>query len=149
MDVQTHEGHQVHGRPPAVPPRSHDTLEDPVCGMPVTEQLAYRFEHRGRLYHFCSANCQATFVELVEPAQASPPPPEAGSIYTCPMHPGSRQDRTGNCPKCGTTLELLLPSLDDGEHPELKDLKRRFWWTLPLTLVVILLAMFGHSLGWF
>src|SRR5215208_2424160 len=27
--------------------------------------------------------------------------------------------------------------------------RRRFWWTLPLTAAVTLLAMFGHSLGWF
>ncbi len=25
----------------------------------------------------------------------------AGTIYTCPMHPEIRQDRPGNCPKCG------------------------------------------------
>ena len=29
------------------------------------------------------------------------------------------------------------------------DFRRRFWWTLPLTVVVALLAMFGHQLGWF
>jgi hypothetical protein len=35
------------------------------------------------------------------------------------------------------------------ENPELVDFKRRFWWTLPLTVVVTVLAMFGHRLGWF
>jgi P-type Cu+ transporter len=29
----------------------------------------------------------------------------------------------------------------------LKDFSRRFWWTLPLTVVVTALAMFGHRLG--
>jgi Cu+-exporting ATPase len=46
-------------------------------------------------------------------------------------------------------LEPELPSLDGEENPELVDFRRRFWWTLPLTLVVTALAMFGHQLGWF
>ena len=72
-----------------------------------------------------------------------------GTVYTCPMHPEIRQSQPGNCPKCGMTLEAVLPSLDDDENPELADFQRRFWWTLPLTVVVTVLAMFGHQLGWF
>lgn len=75
--------------------------------------------------------------------------PAAGTIYTCPMHPEIRQDHPGSCPKCGMTLEPVMPNLDDDENPELKDFNRRFWWTLPLTVVVTTLAMFGHQLGWF
>jgi len=62
------------------------------------------------------------------------------------MHPEIRQPTPGNCPKCGMTLEPLVPSLDDEENPELADLRRRFWWTLPLTVVATLMAMFGHRL---
>ena len=65
------------------------------------------------------------------------------------MHPEVRQDHPGNCPKCGMTLEPVLPTLDEDENPELADFRRRFWWTLPLTLVVTLLAMVGHRLQWF
>ena len=72
----------------------------------------------------------------------------AGTIYTCPMHPEIRQDHPGNCPKCGMTLEPLIP-LDEEDNSELIDFQRRFWWTLPLTIVVTVLAMFGHRLGWF
>lgn len=77
--------------------------------------------------------------------EASP----AGTIYTCPMHPEVRQDHPGNCPKCGMTLEPVLPALDEDENPELADFSRRFWWTLPLTVIVTLLAMVGHRLQWF
>jgi Cu+-exporting ATPase len=73
----------------------------------------------------------------------------AGTIYTCPMHPEVRQDHPGSCPKCGMTLEPLMPSLDEEENPELKDFSRRFWWTLPFTIVVTVLAMWGHRFGWF
>ncbi len=45
-------------------------------------------------------------------------------------------------------LEPLMPTLED-DNPELVDFSRRFWWTLPLTLIVTTLAMFGHQLGWF
>ncbi|PND31430.1 copper-translocating P-type ATPase [Achromobacter pulmonis] len=64
------------------------------------------------------------------------------------MHPEIRQDHPGNCPKCGMSLEPLIPleAKDDGE---LRDFQRRFWWTLPLTVAVTVLAMFGHRLGWF
>jgi Cu+-exporting ATPase len=64
------------------------------------------------------------------------------------MHPEIRQDHPGNCPKCGMTLEPLLPDLDDDDNPELRDFQRRFWWTLPLTVIVFVLAMLGHRLQW-
>ncbi|WP_439608479.1 copper-transporting P-type ATPase [Hydrogenophaga sp.] len=82
-------------------------------------------------------------------AGAGAQPQPGTTVYTCPMHPEIRQDHPGNCPKCGMTLEPVMPTLDVDENPELVDFQRRFWWTLPLTVVVTVLAMFGHSLGWF
>ncbi|MCU7369759.1 copper-translocating P-type ATPase [Paucibacter sp. O1-1] len=73
----------------------------------------------------------------------------SSTLYTCPMHPEIRQDHPGNCPKCGMTLEPVMPDLEADENPELVDFQRRFWWTLPLTVVVTLLAMLGHRLQWF
>lgn len=70
------------------------------------------------------------------------------TVYTCPMHPEVRQDHPGSCPKCGMTLEPVLPALDADENPELRDFQHRFWWTLPLTAMVFVLAMFGHRLQW-
>ncbi|PAU57353.1 hypothetical protein BZL43_15095 [Pseudomonas sp. PICF141] len=67
--------------------------------------------------------------------------------YTCPMHPEIRQRGPGTCPKCGMTLEPVLPELEDASNPELEDFSRRFWWTLPLTLAVTALAMGGHALN--
>jgi Cu+-exporting ATPase len=76
-------------------------------------------------------------------------PGRPATIYTCPMHPQIRQDHPGTCPICGMTLEPLLPSLEDDGNPELKDFSRRFWWSLPLTVAVAVLAMAGHRTGWF
>jgi Cu+-exporting ATPase len=42
-----------------------------------------------------------------------------------------------------------MPTLEEGDSPELVDFKRRFIWTLPLTIIVTVLAMLGHRLQWF
>ncbi|MDQ2991035.1 MAG: YHS domain-containing protein, partial [Pseudomonadota bacterium] len=105
--------------------------------------------HAGTDYHFCSAGCMTKFSadpqKYLNPREAAAPSPE-GTIFTCPMHPEIRQPKPGNCPKCGMALEPEMPSLDDAENPELVDFKRRFWWTLPLSLTVFVLAMFRHTL---
>jgi len=129
-------------------------LTDPVCGMKVNAGSAHHHEHQGEAYYFCSARCKSRFAEnpqkYLQPggADQQQAPIPAGSIYTCPMHPEIRQDHPGACPKCGMALELEMPSLEEEDNSELIDFKRRFWWTLPLTVVVFLLAMFGHAFGW-
>ena len=139
-------------------------LKDPVCGMTVTAQSPHQLAHDGRTFYFCSAKCQSKFaadplhyLSPAPPVAASPSPvslapkppsPADATIYTCPMHPEVRQDHPGNCPKCGMTLEPELPSLEDDENPELRDFQHRFWWTLPLTAIVFVLAMLGHRLQW-
>jgi len=73
----------------------------------------------------------------------------AAAEWTCPMHPEVVSDKPGNCPKCGMALEPKMPSLEAmDENPELTDFRHRFWWTLPLTIVVTVLAMFGHRYHW-
>jgi Cu+-exporting ATPase len=69
-----------------------------------------------------------------------------GAIYTCPMHPEIRRDRPENCPICGMALEPLMPVADDLENPELADFSRRFWWSLPFTVLVVVIAMAGHRI---
>ncbi|WP_260428103.1 heavy metal translocating P-type ATPase [Burkholderia sp. Bp8984] len=139
-----HDGQDKHARPT-------DPLRDPVCGMAVTDESRLRREHNGKWYAFCSQACLTKFEaapsRYVEPSTIEEPQalPE-GTVYTCPMHPEIRQDHPGQCPKCGMTLEPILPSVDEGENPELVDFRRRFWWTLPLTAIVFVLAMFGHRL---
>jgi len=130
-------------------------LRDPVCGMAVTERSQHQSAHMGRKFFFCGPKCKAKFDAnpmqyMSERMDVTAPLPAvaAGTVYTCPMHPEVRQDHPGNCPKCGMTLEPLLPELGDDDNPELRDFERRFWWTLPLTGIVFVLAMFGHRLQW-
>ena len=76
-------------------------------------------------------------------ALKSPPPP--GTLYTCPMDPEIVQEGPGTCPICGMALEPMMPSLDDGENPELTDFRRRFWWSLPLSVAVMALGMLAMT----
>jgi Cu+-exporting ATPase len=84
------------------------------------------------------------------PAVAAPVAPardeRPGTIYVCPMHPQVRRPAPGSCPICGMALEPLMPSLDDERNHELDDFSRRLGWTLPLTVLVVALAMAGHRM---
>ncbi len=152
------EGHQEHGHSHShghghASPSTSD-VQDPVCGMTVNPSSEYRQVLGEQTYYFCGPRCQATFAAnpgqfVGAGASATRVPPAAvGSIYTCPMHPEIRQDHPGSCPKCGMTLEPVLPSLEEDDNPELRDFARRFWWTLPLTAIVTAQAMLGHRLAW-
>ncbi|MBA5983660.1 YHS domain-containing protein, partial [Pseudomonas sp. MD195_PC81_125] len=141
-------------------PLNDDDLRDPVCGMAVTSSSKFGESYQGQKYQFCSLKCQEKFradperfssnVSSAESRVTTPEPAvQTGTEFTCPMHPEIRQPGPGNCPKCGMTLEPVIPALDEEENPELRDFARRFWWSLPLTVIVTLLAMAGHTLQLF
>ncbi len=73
-------------------------------------------------------------------------PPDAGAQveHTCPMHPQVRQMGPGSCPICGMALEPVVATADTGDSPELRDMTRRFWAGLALTVPVFALEMGGH-----
>ncbi len=56
------------------------------------------------------------------------------------MHPEIQQDHPGSCPKCGMALEPTNPAAE-GDDSELRDMTRRFWISLPLSLLTLVLAM--------
>ncbi|RPI12515.1 MAG: heavy metal translocating P-type ATPase [Lysobacterales bacterium] len=133
---------------------------DPVCGMTVGPSSPHRAERDGREYRFCSAGCRTRF--MAAPAQflgqqvpaasgagrtAATTDASGRTRYTCPMHPEVIRDRPGTCPFCGMALEPMMPSLLEEQNPELQDFRRRFWFTLPLTIGVLLVAMVGPQLG--
>jgi Cu+-exporting ATPase len=61
--------------------------------------------------------------------------------YTCPMHPEIVRDAPGNCPICGMALEPRTITLADEENHELKDMRRRFWVSVVLTIPVFAIGM--------
>jgi len=67
------------------------------------------------------------------------------------MCPDVESDRPGACPSCGMALELAMPTLEQGEDPELADMRRRFWIAAALTMPLVAAAMsgmVGGSPGW-
>lgn len=137
-----------------MPNSTKHLTKDPVCGMDVDPHTTQHCAtYAGKTNYFCSEKCQDKFVtspetylskEAQSPAPASAPP---GAIYTCPMHPEIRQEGSGDCPICGMALEPETVSANDGPSEELKDMTRRFWIGLVLTLPVFALEMGGHVLG--
>jgi len=124
---------------------------DPVCGMTVKPESPHETVLDGITHRFCSAKCKAKFE--ADPAHYLAPKPEPQLVskeelqreYTCPMHPEVRQFGPGSCPKCGMALEPVVPELEASEdNSEYLDFRRRFWGSLPLSIVVTLLAMAGH-----
>ncbi len=109
-------------------------LRDPVCGMAVTPPSKFSERYEGQTYQFCSLKCQEKFRADPDPYLENPsapehssqPKPQAGTEFTCPMHPEIRQSGPGICPKCGMTLEPVMPGLEEEENPEIKDFTRRF-----------------------
>jgi Cu+-exporting ATPase len=153
MSNHNENNHHEHGHDHPHYKHSSDenSLKDPVCGMTVTSQSKHSYSLKNITYYFCSNGCKEKFIGAPSKyldgglKDSESPASVAGTIYTCPMHPQIRQNQPGNCPICGMSLEPLLPELEEEENPELVDFQRRFWWTLPLTTVVTVLAMFGHK----
>ena len=141
--------------------------KDPVCGMtvdPANSQFIY--SHEGASIYFCSRSCLEKF--SVDPARYLNPTPVLVNIgglsarpkpiqaapkktnsneYFCPMCEGIVSDRPGICRKCGMALEPRLVTIEDGENPELTDMKFRLKWCLVFTIPLFLLAMSEVKLG--
>lgn len=115
--------------------RQRDPGHCPICGMNLVPADAPSSQHA----HHAHASHAATV-----PPKSPVAPPNKQVEYTCPMHPQIRQMGPGNCPICGMALEPVIASGETGESPELRDMTRRFWIGLVLTVPVFALEMGGH-----
>ncbi|MCC6977774.1 MAG: heavy metal translocating P-type ATPase [Candidatus Melainabacteria bacterium] len=123
-----------------------ETHIDPVCGMSVEPaSAAAEHTHGGKKYYFCAVRCRERFQadpqKFLDPDKRTVEQAPAGAKYICPMDPEVESDKPGTCPKCGMALEPMMPTLDEGENPELRDMLGRFWACLALTAPVFLLGM--------
>ena len=60
--------------------------------------------------------------------------------YTCPMHPEIERLEAGSCPICGMALEPRTVTVVE-DNPELRDMTRRFWVSMALTVPLLAIAM--------
>jgi Cu+-exporting ATPase len=67
--------------------------------------------------------------------------------YTCPMHPEIVRDRPGACPICGMALEPMDVFAEVEADPEYESMRLRFWVSAALSVPLLVLSMFGESLG--
>ena len=65
----------------------------------------------------------------------------ARTEYTCPMHPQIVRPGPGFCPICGMALEPRTVTATEEGNPELRDMTRRFWISLILTMPLLTIAM--------
>ncbi len=131
------------------------TLKDFVCGMSVTVDSKNFTQYKDVTYYFCGGRCKEKFLlapeSYLQKAFSLPKkmPVIVGAKYICPMDPEVSEDAPGYCPKCGMALEPEVPIIDGDENSELKMFTKYFWFSLPLSGVVFVLAMFGHQLSLF
>jgi Cu+-exporting ATPase len=103
----------------------------------------------GRVYYTCPMDpevrqngpgvCPKCGMALEPAGAATAPIPK--TEWTCPMHPEVVQDSPGICPKCGMALEPRTVAVEEEENPELRDMRRRFWLSLLLTVPLLVIAM--------
>ena len=140
-------------------------------------KAAGKVEHAGQTYYFCSTRCAERFSKEPEKYLAalgsagmehshaqhhaaaehvqsvalgssdSASPATKNARYTCPMHPEIIQLGPGTCPICGMALEPMDVFAEVEADPEYDSMRLRFWISAALSLPVLLLSMFGESLG--
>src|SRR5215469_1061504 len=126
---------------------------DPVCSMAIDPVTAkHRSNYAGDTYYFCSSRCRERFeaepARYLTPTVSEPARTAAGeSRWTCPMHPQIVRQEPGSCPICGMALEPIMPVGGEAANPELRDMTRRFWVGLALSLPLIVLAMAANFVG--
>jgi len=138
---------------------------------------AGKVEHAGKTYYFCSTRCAERFskepakfiatpgtAEMEQSQVSHQPAAEHGhsfaldsahtaapskenARYTCPMHPQIIQLGPGSCPICGMALEPMDVFTEVEADPEYDSMRLRFWVSAGLSLPLLLLSMFGESLG--
>lgn len=143
---------------------------DPICGMTVETTSPWKTERDGQTIYFCCKGCLDKFLRQEIPSSKSASGEEAksccccggngephhshskqpdsdtsvatGTLYTCPMDPEIVQDHPGDCPVCGMALEPMSPTASTAhEDAELRQMSKRFWICVALTLPILILAM--------
>jgi Cu+-exporting ATPase len=132
-DKHTHADHSKHGH------HGHEHHHGPAAGH--GKGVEYTCPMHPEVSHDGPGSCPKCGMAL-EPRVPVAAKPTPGTKWTCPMHPQIVQDGPGSCPICGMALEPMRPaSTDEEENPELKEMSRRFWVSLALSLPLLAMVM--------
>ena len=143
-------------------PSTTPKVKDPVCGMTIDPAHAAGMStYNGETIYFCNPNCKKKFDADPEKYASKPDrmsgedagrstgnrqPATGDVIYTCPMHPQVRQIGPGVCPICGMALEPE-GAVAEEDDSELRDMTRRFWVSVVMSIPLVILAMGSHLPG--
>lgn len=110
---------------------------------PQSETPSHTYQEE--TYYFCCHGCQQRFAAdpwfyVSGHFKQAVAVDDAEAEYTCPMDPEIVQVGPGTCPICGMALEAADGLSDEPNH-ELIDFQQRCWWSVALSIPVLLLAM--------
>lgn len=115
--------------------------DDPTAALAKSAQREAKIHEDAHGEHRCCSNGGAG-KSIAKEAETDPE-----AIYTCPMHPEIEQAGPGDCPICGMDLEPKFVDIaDEGDEQQYRDMKRRFWVGVVLSVPLLILAM-GPMVG--
>jgi Cu+-exporting ATPase len=123
----SHHGH-AHGHPLA--------SSTPPDAAAASSNTRYTCPMHPDIVHDSPGSCPKCGMALIPMLDTLPRAAE----YTCPMHPEVRSPQPGSCPKCGMAL-VPIAGTGESDDSELRDLTRRLWIGVALSLPLVVLAM--------
>ena len=130
MKTDTHRSQDVH---------AHDhehTSPAAAATTPKPGGRRYTCPMHPEIVRDAPGSCPKCGMTLIPMPAIAPPAAE----YTCPMHPEVRSPQPGSCPKCGMALVPVAGSAE-ADDSELRDLTRRLWVGIALSIPLVILAM--------
>jgi P-type Cu+ transporter len=127
--------------PDLIPTEKHSSSAPGAAGTPPAYVCPMCPEVRERNRGACPSCGMALEPEIALPC--------VRTEYTCPMHPEIVRHQPGSCPICGMALEPRAVTAAAEDNPELRDMTRRFWVSVLLSvplLAIAMVAMLGFHL---
>ena len=122
--------HQTHAH-------EHSHAESiPDSAAPATSGTRYTCPMHPEVVRDAPGNCPKCGMALIPIREVV----ARAAEYTCPMHPEIRSATPGSCPKCGMAL-VPVAGTGEADDAELRDLTRRLWIGVALSIPLVLLAM--------
>ena len=133
MKAEMNQSHQAHAHDQ---PHAGATLPSTA---PAVSGTRYTCPMHAEIVRDAPGSCPKCGMTLIPILQVATPATPAAE-YTCPMHPEILRPQPGSCPKCGMAL-VPVAGTGEADDSELRDLTRRLWAGVALSIPLVVLAM--------